>query len=95
MINRHHFEEVPMLTIFTKISTISTISTITSGVADPGFGIEFEVVEFHERREVPLSPVTGENTIDDFPFRLVLEFLLSPAIQVPTVEKLNPTVDFI
>tara|TARA_B100000929_G_scaffold86951_1_gene68005 strand:- start:647 stop:964 length:318 start_codon:yes stop_codon:yes gene_type:complete len=69
-----------------------TISAPTIGIADAGLRIEFEVVEFLERGEVPLAPMAGEDAIDDFPFGLVFELVLSPAIKVTTVEKLDPTI---
>ena len=50
------------------------------------------IVEFLKRGEVPLAPVTGKDTVDDFPLRLVLELVLSPTIKIATVEKLDPTV---
>jgi hypothetical protein len=69
-----------------------TVSSPTCGISDAGFRIEFEVVELLERGEIPLAPVAGENTINDFPLGLVFELVLSPAIKVTTVEKLDPTI---
>ena len=69
-----------------------TVSAPTIGIADAGFRIEFKVVEFLERGEVPLAPVASKDSIDDFPFGLVFELVLPPAIKVTTVEKLDPTI---
>ena len=69
-----------------------TVSAPTTGIADAGFRIEFEVVEFLERGEVPLAPVANKDSIDDFPCGLVFELVLPPAIKVTTVKKLDPTI---
>ena len=61
-------------------------------IRDAGLGVELEIVEVLERGEVALAPVAGEDAIDDFPFGLVFELVLPPAIKVTTVEKLDPTI---